>query len=105
MQNTVLFIAIHSESFTFADKRHTELASYKLSNYEIIVFIWEQNLDNFLYRNPAFYEENKVASRTEMHNTCEKGVDIIGIREKESSSGGVYSGTPLVIWDSADSSY
>lgn len=39
MQNTVLFIAIHSESFTFADKRHTELASYKLSNYEIIVFI------------------------------------------------------------------
>lgn len=52
-----------------------------------------------------FYEENKVVLRIEMYNICEKGVDIIGICEKEFCSGGVYSGILLVIWDFVDFSY
>ena len=50
-------------------------------------------------------KQSRVKDRNIKKNTCELGVDIICIHEKESRKGGLYSGMPLMIWDLADSSH
>lgn len=98
MQNSALFITIHSESFTFADKSHTEPASYRLSNYETIVFI-----DNRIWT--IFFTEIRRFMKKIKSRQGQKYILLICLREKESRKVGVYIGTPLMICDFADSSH